>query len=77
MKKFIANSIDPEGDGHDELDQLREMLELEGTLFHLFKTMCTFIEADKTNKNVSIEDILAMKNEIKSCMEDIMDVLLL
>lgn len=49
VKKFIANSIDPEGDGHDELDELREMIELEGTLFHLFKTMCTFIEADKTN----------------------------
>jgi len=59
------------------LDELKEKLELEGTLFHLFKTMCTFIEADKNNKNVSIDEIISMKNEIKSCMEDIMDVLLL
>jgi len=52
-------------------------MELEGTLFHLFKTMCDFIEADRENKNVSIMDIIAMKDEIKNCMEDILDVLLL
>lgn len=66
-------------DSEDELENQKrgEINELEGNLFRLFKKLCHFIDADRSNKMLSIDDIIEIKNQIKSCMEDIMDVLLL
>lgn len=66
-------------DSEDELEQQKrkEITELEGNLFQLFKKLCQFIESDKKQVMLSIDDIIEIKNAIKSCMEDIIDVLLL
>lgn len=67
--------LEKENELEEEIFKHTKYMALEGTLFQLFKKLCSFLEQDKQGLAHSVQMLLNLKNGTKHCMDEIIDVL--